>query len=154
MADGLPGIRQTLGIMRRFVVAGRVHPAIRQAAASIVFLTPEKQQHAECAALFEFVRDHIRYTQDVHEVETLTTPDKTLALGYGDCDDQTTLLCALFEAVGYPTRFVVASYDDPRVFEHVYCQVCADGAWIDCDPTEQQEFGWAPPDPVAIAYEV
>ena len=157
MSDGVAGVGQTLRQMRALVKVARIAPAIRQAATNIVWLTPEKDEYSECAALFEFVRDRIRYTRDIHEVETLATPEKTLEGMFGDCDDQTMLLCALFESAGYGTRFVVAAYGDDSVFEpafeHVYCQVFVCGEWIDCDPTEQQAFGWAPPNPTRIAME-
>lgn len=153
MAPGMRGLKQTLAQMRRLVNDGRVSPPIRSAAASVAFLTPEKDAIAECSAVFAYVRDTIRYLNDVNDVETLMSPQQTLALRYGDCDDQTVLLCAMLESIGYPTRFVVASYNDPRNFEHVYCQVFANEIWIDCDPTEHHEFGWAPPDPLVIAFE-
>jgi hypothetical protein len=151
--DGSAGVARTLAVMRALVRQFRVDPGIRQSATSIVFLTPEKHDISECRALFEYVRDHVRYTRDVYDVETLSTPDKTLAGLIGDCDDQTVLLASLFESVGYPTRFVIAGYSDPSVFEHVYLQVFASENWIDCDPTEQEPFGWSPPDPQCIAYE-
>lgn len=153
LAGGLPGVLQTLGAMRALVSAYRVHPTIRQAATSAAFLTPERDEFSECRAVFQYVRDSIRYIRDVHDVETLSTPDKTLHGMIGDCDDQATLLCAMFESIGYPTRFVVAGYSDPRQFDHVYAQVFACGQWIDCDPTEHHPFGWSPPDPYCIAVE-
>lgn len=154
IADGMPGITDTLARMRAMVRRFRVNMDIRRAATSIVFLTPEKDDISECRALFEFVRDHVRYTRDVYDVETLSTPDKTLTGLIGDCDDQTVLLASLFESVGYPTRFVVAGYSDPSLYEHVYLQVHASDHWIDCDPTEHEPFGWFPPDAVCIAYEI
>lgn len=152
-ADGLRGVAQTLQVMRQLVRAGRVDPAIRRAATSITYLAPAKDETAELSALFEHVQSAIRYTRDVLDVETLSTAVKTLLGRVGDCDDQTVLLCALCEAVGYPTRFVVAGYDAPGVLEHVYCQVFANDQWIDCDPTEDYPMGWAPPDPVTIYVE-
>jgi len=63
------------------------------------------------------------------------------------------LLASLLESVGYPTRFVVAAYHDPRQMEHVYLQAFAVGDWIDLDPTEPGELGNSPPDPLAIMIE-
>jgi hypothetical protein len=151
--DGPAGVARTLAVMRSLVRQFRVDPGIRQAATSIIFLTPEKNDVFECRALFEYVRDHVRYTRDVYDVETLSTPDKTLSGLIGDCDDQSVLLAAFFEAVGYPTRFVIAGYSDPQTFEHVYLQVFAADTWIDCDPTEPEPFGWFPPDATCIAFE-
>lgn len=152
IANGTAGIYQTLAAMRQMVNACKTDFAIRQAATSVVFLTPEKDEIAEVRALFEFVRDRIRYTKDIYGVETLSTPDKTLAGMVGDCDDQTTLLAAMLESVGYPTRFVIAGYNGGE-FEHVYLQVWMMGQWVGLDPTEPQPMGWEPPDPTIIAYE-
>lgn len=153
MAPGLRGVRQTIAVMRDLVNAGRVDPVIRQAATSIIFLQPEKVPDAEVGKLLEFVQQTIRYTQDVHDVETVSTPEKTLLGKVGDCDDQSTLLAALCESVGYATRFIVAAYDDPKIMEHVYLQICVDGQWLDADPTEDGPLGWAPPDALKIMVE-
>jgi len=152
-AEGMRGVAQTLGVMRRMVDEGKRSLAIRQAATNVVFLTPERDAHAAAAALFEFVRDHVRYIQDIHGVETLHTPEKTLAQRLGDCDDQTTLLAALLESVGYATRFVVAGYSCPGTVEHVYLQTLLDGEWVDLDPTEYGQLGEAPPDPLTVFVE-
>lgn len=153
IADGVRGVRQTLAAMRRAVRTGRVDMAVRQSAASIIWLQPEKEPLHEVTALYEFVRDRVRYVRDIVDVETLSTPAKTLAQLIGDCDDQTTLLAAMLESVGYPTRFIVAAYTVPGHYEHVYLQVNIDGEWIDADPTEREYLGWAPPDALSIAIE-
>lgn len=154
IGPGLTGVADTLQRMRALVREGRKDIKIRQAATTIVYLTPERDELAEVHALFSWVRDHVRYVRDVHEVETLSTPEKTMSGLVGDCDDQTVLLAALLESVGYPTRFVVTGYHDPKQVEHVYLQVLAGGEWIDCDATEQSApLGWAPPAPLAMYVE-
>lgn len=126
----------------------RTDPQMIAAARSIVFMSPQKSDAAEADALFSYVRDNVRYVRDVLDIETLATPLVTLASRSGDCDDQSTLLATLLEAIGFRTCFVIAGYNDPRVFEHVYLYVEVDGAWLACDPTESEYFGWEPPDPV------
>lgn len=153
MHAGIRGVSQTIRVMRQLVKEARVSPVIRQAATSIIFLSPEKVWRDEVDKLLSYVQSTIRYTQDVNDVETVSTPEKTLAGKVGDCDDQSALLAALCEAVGYPTRFVVAAYDDPAVMEHVYLQVCVDGLWLDADPTERHPLGWAPPDALSLMIE-
>lgn len=139
--------------MRALVRAFRVNPQLRQAASSIIFTTPQRDQLAEADALFSWVRDSVRYVRDVHEVETLQTPLITWQSRLGDCDDQVTLLASLLESVGYPTRFVAAGYAQPGIFEHVYLQALLGVEWVDMDPTEPHALGWAPPDPVALMIE-
>ena len=153
MRSGINGTWQTLATMRGLVNQYRTDMGIRNAATTAVYLTPEKSELHEVDALYSLVRDNIRYVRDVSGVETLMTPDKTLAARLGDCDDQSVLLAALLESVGYPTRFVVAGYQVPGQFEHVYLQVFAGGDWVDMDPTERKYLGWAPPDPVTLYVE-
>lgn len=150
--DGAGSVFHTLRLMRELVQAGRVDPAIIQAATSIIWLTPEKDDAHQARALFEWVRDSVRYVRDVHEVETLALPRITLARRAGDCDDQTVLLASMLEAVGIPTRFVMGAYNSEQ-FEHVYLQCFVAGEWIDCDATEREPFGYAPPDPVRLFIE-
>lgn len=152
MPAGDGGVFHTLRIMRQMVREFRTDPVILQAARSTIFLTPEKSRPHEVAALFAFVRDSIRYVMDVHEVETLSTPVKTLQARVGDCDDQVTLLATLLESVGYPTRFVIAAYDEPGQWQHVYLQTWI-GEWLDMDPTERNPIGWAPPGALSIHHE-
>lgn len=154
VAPGLRGIRQTVGVMRAMVQDYRTDPVIRRAAVDAIFNAPEKGELAEARAVFALVRDSIRYVRDVHEVETLQSPVVTLLSRIGDCDDQSTLLAALLESVGYPTRFVVAGYSVPGELEHVYLQALIDGAWCDMDPTEHEYVGWQPPGPVTLMHEV
>lgn len=148
--DGIGGIRQTLGAMRSLVKQYRADPNIRARTITLLRLTPEKDAPSEIRTIFEFVRDHVRYVQDVHEIETLTAPDKTLQLLAGDCDDKSVLLATMLESVGYATRFVVTGYNTPNVFEHVYVEVMLpDGSFVSLDSSEPYGVGWAAPNPIA-----
>lgn len=153
IADGYPGIVQTLRQMRALVNQYRVDPLIRQCAIGLIFLTPEKNQLSEVDAIFSSVRDSIRYVRDIVDVETLATPIITLASQAGDCDDQVVLLSTLVESVGYPTRFVIAGYHDPAIFEHVYLQILIGNEWVNADPTEHYPLGWFAPDFVCLKIE-
>jgi transglutaminase-like putative cysteine protease len=148
MSMGVAGVFQTLRKMREAVIRGRRSMKIRQAALSIVFLQPEKNEFMQANALFEFVRDYIKYIKDVNEVETVSTAEKTLESQIGDCDDQCILLASLAESVGIPTKFVLAGYNSNQSFEHVYCALFVGDEWICADPTEANVFGWCPPKPL------
>jgi len=150
LAYGSAGTMQTVRAMRAMIEDGKRDPRIIAAATSIIYTTPERFEVGEACAVFEFVRDHVRYVRDVAGVETLAHPVITLQRLSGDCDDQTALLGAMLEAIGYPVRMVVAAYQGPRAWEHVFLQVLADGQWIDCDPTERREMGYSPPNPVSL----
>lgn len=143
-ASGFTGVGQTVRVMREFVKQGRTDPTVLQAARNVVFLTSEKCGTDEVCKLLEFVQSHIRYVSDIVDVETISTAVKTLQTRSGDCDDQSVLFASMCEAIGYPTRFVVAGYADPAVMEHVYVQVHVDGQWLDADPTEHFALGYVP----------
>ena len=152
--DGIRGIESTIGAMRAMVDTFKTNFDVRQLATSLVFNVTEKDEFAEARAIFNYVRDQVRYLRDIHGVETLCAPNITMRSQVGDCDDQSTLLAALLESIGYPTRFVIAGYNVENSPEHVYTQVLLNGVWIDADPTEREPLGYAPPDPVNIWYEV
>jgi len=151
--DGTAGIMATVRIMRSLVRQYRSSPQIRAVALNLLALTPERDSLAEVRTLFEFVRDRVRYTGDVLDTETLTTPVKTLELRAGDCDDKSVLLATMLESVGYVTRFIVAGYNYPGMFEHVYvAAMLSDGSFVSLDPSESGGLGWEPPNPL-IYYE-
>ena len=151
--SGAAGPHHTLRLMRDMIRRARLDPAIIQAAHSIIYLAPERDEYAEVCALYEWVRDHVRYVRDVAGVETLAYPVKTLQRLSGDCDDQTALLCSLAESVGYPTRLVMAAYQSSD-WEHVYCQIFARGEWINCDPIDRDySLGSEPPNPLRVFIE-
>lgn len=142
--DGRAGSLHTVRLMRDMVRASREMPAIIATAQSIVGLSPPHDFASEAKTLFEFVRSRVRYVRDVHEVETLTAPVFVLERMCGDCDDKSTLLASLYEAIGFPTRFVLAGYHGDA-FEHVYLQVLVGNTWVTADPTMNEAFGWEAP---------
>lgn len=150
--SGAVSVFYTLRQMRRLIAEYKTHPAILACAQSLIFLTPQKHGVAEIEAIFTHCRDWVRYTADVYGVETLANPVSTLNRRQGDCDDKTALFCALCEAVGYPTRLVMADYDG-RGWAHVYCQVMIDGEWWDADTTENLPLGECPPGAVSLYIE-
>lgn len=144
--DGKAGAYHTVGLMRAMVNDARVQPEILQTAHSLIGLSPIHGERSEAETLFNFVRDDVRYIPDVLGIETLTEPAFVLQRLSGDCDDKSTLLAALLESVGKPTRFVLAGYTpELREFEHVYLQTLIEGEWLNADPSVPVPFGWEAP---------
>lgn len=144
--DGKAGAYHTVGIMRGMVNEGKLQPEILHASHSLIGLAPQHGEWTEAETLFHFVRDDVRYIPDVLGVETLTEPAFVLQRCSGDCDDKATLLAALLESVGRPTRFVLAGYTPGlREYEHVYLQTLVNGEWISADPSVPVAFGWEAP---------
>jgi transglutaminase-like putative cysteine protease len=143
---GGAGVYHTVALMRDLVREARIDPTVINAAVGIVHFAPEKDEFAEIHAIFDYVLNHVRYVRDVAGLETLCDPRMTLKRLVGDCDDKSTLLATLLEAVGYPTRFVMGAYDGGD-FSHIYVQVYMQlhDMWIDLDSTEYMPMGWAAP---------
>ena len=142
--DGIDGVRATLKAMRRLVLQYRVDPVIRQQAENIIRYVREKDYAGEAQAIHNWVRDNIRYTRDVNDVETLKPPPFILETRQGDCDDKALLTATLMESIGIPCMFVAIATEIPDEFTHVYTCALIGTRWIASDTTEQQPFGWEP----------
>lgn len=142
---GEAGIRATLAVMGEIVREYKKEIDLIQFARNIIAPVPPKHYAAEAAALFEFVRENVRYTQDVDGVEVVQTPENTIMLGHGDCDDMATLLATLLAAIGKKTRFVAGGFNGGPI-EHVWTEVLIGDRWFAMDATELDfEFGERPP---------
>lgn len=146
--EGVAGISATLELMCRIVKEYKKSMNIRSKAIELCDGFEQKDTVSEVKALHAFVRDQIRYINDVSDVETIQTPDKTLELRAGDCDDKSTLICTLLESIGFKTRFVAIGFIWGE-YSHVYAEVKLGTKWVALETTEPVELGWQP-DPLAV----
>lgn len=133
----------TLKLMKRLTKAGKINIDIRQLAMRLAKPNGQKNWIGEVANIHKFVRDKIRYIKDVRGVETIQTPEKTLELGQGDCDDKSILTASLLESIGHPTRFVAVGFH-PAGFNHVYVETKIGTKWIAVETTEPWSLGKSP----------
>jgi transglutaminase-like putative cysteine protease len=143
--NGSAGVAATLRAMVALARDYRKNAGVRQLAASLVRDLPQYDKVGEVRALHAFVRDNIRYTSDIRQVELLQTPQATLEMGVGDCDDKSTLLSALLESIGFKTRFIAIAMPGSKVLSHVLVQVKLGQKWIWLETIKNVEAGWAPP---------
>jgi len=143
--DGKAGILQTLRIMGKVVKAWRSNPDIRNTAISIVANVPNKDYLGEVKALFEFVRDRIRYVGDVADTQVIQTPDVTISLKAGNCTQKAVLLATLLESINHKTLFKAIGYDPEIGWDHVYLETLVGRRWYPLDASEDRSFGWEPP---------
>ncbi len=155
---GDEGTRKTLDMMRTLAEEGARDLTVRETAIAIV-KAAEAAAHnslAELQALFEFVRDRVRFTSDILGVETLQGPAYTLRVMAGDCDDRAVLLVALARSIGLPAdlsfRVVALNKARPGSFSHVYVVASLNGRRIALDPTYPiNPMGWQYPHPFRSA---
>lgn len=161
---GLAGVRATLKLMVQYVRAYRVDVDVRELAMGLIANCPPRNLRCEYTQIQHWVRDHIRYTRDVRDVETLQTPKATLRIRQGDCDDQAVLLASMLESIGARTRFEALGVRGGG-YEHVITAVQAgvsrathEPQWVPLetiiatDPRtgESIEPGWIPPDTTRV----
>lgn len=61
------------------------HPELRRLAVQIVRDCPDRNEGCELAAIFHFVKANVRYTSDIHGIDTYQSPVRTIQFGGGDC---------------------------------------------------------------------
>ena len=144
--EGPPGIAATLKIMSRLVREGKKSMVVRDHVVKLIRAEglAQKDWIGEIRVLHRFVRDDVRYLMDPTDVELVQDPECTLRLRVGDCDDKSTLLCAMLESIGHPTRFLAIGFE-PGIYEHVLLETKIGEQWITCETTEPVEIGWRPP---------
>lgn len=141
--SGRAGTDRTLAEMVRLARHWKKDAGIWKLSRQILRGTPANYR-AEIARIFSWVKDNIRYTGDVRDVETLATPEATLEVRAGDCDDMAVLLASLLESVNHPTRFIALAFDNDA-FSHVLTETRVGERWIALDPTvANATMGWKP----------
>ena len=143
--DGLAGVRRTLKYMVALTRKGKLSLNVRLAAIQILEQAQllQRDRASIIGALHAFVRDRIRYVNDIRGVETLQDADRTLQMRAGDCDDKSILLASLLEALGYKTRFHAVGFQ-PGVLSHVFPEVWHGTSWLPLETTENWEPGRGP----------
>lgn len=118
--------------------------ALRQVAKAIAFDkygAPPKHHLAQALALADWVQKNIEYVNEGTEI--FQTPPRTLRVGFGDCDDHTTLLATLLECLGIPAQIVVLWWE--RGYRHVYpralVQLGGRRRWVALDTTLSTPVG-------------
>lgn len=149
LIDGLPsgaaGVSATLKAMVRLARQYKKDAGVREVVAKLIRDLPQYDQAGEIRVLHAFVRDSIRYTSDIRNVETLQTPKATLELGIGDCDDKALLLATMLEIVGRPARFVAIGMNGGGL-SHVLAEVRhGKRGWMPLETIRPVSPGWTPP---------
>jgi len=129
--------------MRNLTNTYKKVPSIRQVALNLISDLDPKDYVGEIKRIHAFVRDQIRYVQDITNVETITTPDRLLQICQGDCDDKVLLVDTLLESIGIPTRMVAIAFKSNE-FEHVLSEAKIGERWFALETTEPVEVGWFP----------
>jgi transglutaminase-like putative cysteine protease len=143
---GDAGVAATLQLMVSMVTEYRASPSVRMLAQSLVASCPSRDAVCQVRTVHAWVRDNIKYLPDVRNVETLQTPDYTLSMMSGDCDDSATLMASLIETLGRQSRFLAQALRGGD-FSHVSAQVLLGTRWVNLEtilPTIPEAWGGLP----------
>ena len=147
-----PDIDDRISWIMAEIDEGKRHPRIRDIAGQILsrkadgsWAVQERDWNAEVDAIFNFVRQNVRYTRDNHEVELFQKASRTLELKIGDCDDLSILLGSLLKNVGYPVLLRVIGLGG-NTYQHIYVVVgippTSPTTWKPLDASQNQPPGW------------
>ena len=92
-------------------------PGVRNTSAEIARLYPGAYNIYQICAIFDNVKDKIKYVSDPRGHDVWSTANTTLKIGAGDCDDKAILISSMLEAVGGTTRIYLT---DTHAFAAVY----------------------------------
>lgn len=141
--NGAAGVRVTLKIMDDIVRRSKENYAIRELTLSLTRDLAPKDWLGEIQAIFDYVQNNIRYVKDIDGIETIATPEKTLEIGQGDCDDMAVLAATMLASIGHPARFIAVGFNG-RPLSHVYVETKLGNQWIPMEVTENLNLGQYP----------
>jgi len=151
--SGEAGTDRTVGRIMSLVDESLTSPIVRLQALSILKSDRHTQKGARAVAraLYLWVRNNIRFIADPSDLETVQSPEVTLRLRAGDCDDHAGLMAALLKSVGIDVRFKVLG-QDAEDFQHIYVEALVDGQWLPYDTTTKSAFMQPPTMPAQKVY--
>lgn len=154
IGSGDTAIFNTVNKMKSIIQQSSRNPYVREWAKNIVSRIEVNDKLGEARAIFDFVRDNLRYTKDPYGFEYITTPPVILedirlsqagkgARPVGDCDDCTVLSLSLLKSIGFNVAIKVVSFHENRRFGHVYGLVQMGHEWVPVDCVRpDRELGW------------
>lgn len=154
---GAAGTRETLERMKKIVwnsIKDKKHGAFLRGLAIKITLNAgckTKEYRCEAKAIFEWVRDRLKWIRDTRGYETLQYPYRTIEFGAGDCDDLSIVLATFALVIGMPAGFraIAANPTNKNNYSHVYVMLNPNGdgkTWVAADPTvKTAAFGWESP---------
>lgn len=138
-------------------------PTIRKVAAGIAKKYPGQYNIYQIIEIFNYTTHNVQYVSDPRGRNYWSYPNETIEVGAGDCEDYSTLISSLVEAVGGTTRLYLT---DNHAFAAVYAGNDIDeiskviseyygsvpvrylqddtGSWLVLDPTSSMYVGDLP----------
>jgi transglutaminase-like putative cysteine protease len=142
--NGTAGSIATLRLMRQMVRDAIRDPTQRVRETALSVLRGVNSFSAQASALQQWVQNSVEYRRDPVDAELLQTPQVTLQLKAGDCDDQAVLIASLLQATGHPAQFIAVGMNGAPL-SHVFTQTLIGTSWVSVETIEKRPLGWNPP---------
>lgn len=133
--EGIPGAKRKVKLIWSLIRKGWEDPEVVRTAEDIVRHTPERDKEAEARAIYRWVKNNSRYTDERvekfkdagYQLEELKETGKIT----GDCDDATILIGSLAGTLKFPVRNIILH--NKKTWYHIYPEVKVNGQWITMD---------------------
>lgn len=150
LSDSNRATYESVEVIKKLIDQGKKDLVIRTLAEKITQYIPPKDYKREVKAIYNFVVRRLRYTKDIHRVETVHRARDLLRrhLKAADCDDFVILTGALLQSIGHPVRIVIIgnNYKDKEDYSHIYIQTNVNDKWIALDGSVPgAKAGWEAP---------
>jgi transglutaminase-like putative cysteine protease len=141
---------ESVEVIKKLIDQGKKDVIVRTLAEKIVQYIPPKDYMREVKAVYSFVTKRLRYTKDIHKVETVHRARDLLRRHRkaADCDDFVILTGALLQSIGHPVRIVIIgnNYTDKEDYSHIYLQTRVNKKWVALDGSVPgAKVGWEAP---------
>jgi transglutaminase-like putative cysteine protease len=112
-----------------------------------------RDETAIVRAVYNWIKRNIRYVKDPVGVETIQSPEITLRVRAGDCDDHVVLISSMLKSVGVPVRYSVVGKSRDR-FSHINLESFIGDRWTATDTTIAGPMGRMASLPVRKVYDL
>jgi len=150
LTDSNRATYESVEVIKKLIDEGKKDIIVRTTAEKIVQYIQPKDYEREVKAVYNFVCHRLRYTKDIHRVETVHQARELLRRHKkaADCDDFVILTGALLQSIGHPVRIVIIGNNhlDKDDYSHIYLQVLVGKKWVALDGSVPgAKAGWEAP---------
>jgi transglutaminase-like putative cysteine protease len=123
-------IEERLASIQDLIYKSIQDPEMRKLALQITSHCPERDGECEAKAIYDYVKENVRYTGDVgairqpdgsiEGIDLYQSARRTLEFGGGDCDDQSILVATLLANNGITPRLRVMKESSNEDYSHIF----------------------------------
>lgn len=126
------------------------HPELMDWASRFLreYQVPERNNRALARAVQRYAQEHIRFFRE--RPERFQSALRSIAWGFGDCDDKSIFIATVLRSFRVPVRLVFIRFRSPqkdgtvKTISHVYPEAKLDGKWEALESVHPWALGDSP----------